>query len=114
MTQIKVNGKPYYRGGKQCVLLGKKALKNGGVTMGGINTRVALDNLSPQGIAAAEPENQQVSPSVSVIPTVIRGDSLWAIAERYLGSGTRYGEIKSLNGLSSNVIYPGQQLKIPV
>ena len=114
VTQIKVNGKPYYRGGKQCVLLGKKALKNGGVTMGGINTWVALDNLSPQGIAAAEPDNQQVSPSVSVIHTVIRGDSLWAIAERYLGSGTRYGEIKSLNGLSSNVIYPGQQLKIPV
>ncbi len=45
--------------------------------------------------------------------TVKRGDSLWAIASRLLGKGTRYTEIKKLNGLTSNIIYAGQVLKIP-
>ena len=45
--------------------------------------------------------------------TVVKGDTLWNIAERYLGKGSRYSEIKTLNGLTSNVIYSGQKLKIP-
>ena len=45
--------------------------------------------------------------------TVKKGDSLWAIAQRYLGNGSKYTEIKALNGLSSDTIYPNQILKIP-
>lgn len=45
--------------------------------------------------------------------TVKSGDSLWAIAAKYLGNGSRYTEIKSLNGLSSDTIHPGQVLKLP-
>lgn len=45
--------------------------------------------------------------------TVVSGDSLWQIAENRLGDGNRYREIKELNGLSSDTIYPGQTLKIP-
>lgn len=45
--------------------------------------------------------------------TVKKGDILWAIAQRYLGSGGKYKEIKSLNALSSDTIYPNQTLKIP-
>jgi len=45
--------------------------------------------------------------------TVVKGDSLWAIAQKLLGSGTRYTEIVKLNGLTSNTIYSGQKLKIP-
>ncbi len=41
------------------------------------------------------------------------GDTLWKIAERYLGKGSRYREIMGLNGLSDDRIYPGMQLKIP-
>lgn len=44
---------------------------------------------------------------------VVKGDSLWGIAQKLLGSGTRYPEIVKLNGLSSNIIYSGQKLKIP-
>lgn len=47
------------------------------------------------------------------IHTVVRGDSLWAIAKKYLGNGSRYPEIKKLNGLTSNTIYSGWKLKIP-
>lgn len=42
------------------------------------------------------------------------GDSLWSIAEKLLGSGNRYQEIKSINNLSSDTIFPGQILKIPL
>ncbi len=47
------------------------------------------------------------------IHTVVHGDTLWAIAKKYLGNGSRYTEIVSLNGLKSNVIYSGMKLKIP-
>lgn len=45
--------------------------------------------------------------------TVKRGDTLWGIAKSKLGNGSRYKEIKSLNGLTSDTIYAGQTLKIP-
>lgn len=45
--------------------------------------------------------------------TVKKGDTLWGIAERLLGMGQRYKEIKGLNGLTSDVIYAGQVLKMP-
>lgn len=46
--------------------------------------------------------------------TVKRGDSLWTIAREQLGKGQRYKEIKTLNGLTSDTIKPGQILKLPV
>lgn len=45
--------------------------------------------------------------------TVKSGDSLWAIAANQLGDGSRYNEIKTMNGLTSNTIYAGQTLKLP-
>lgn len=49
--------------------------------------------------------------------TVKSGDSLWAIAKKLLGSGSRYTEIYELNksiiGSNPNLIYPGQTFTIP-
>ena len=45
--------------------------------------------------------------------TVQSGDSLWAIAAAQLGDGSRYNEIKTINGLSNNTIHQGQTLKLP-
>lgn len=45
--------------------------------------------------------------------TVQKGDTLWGIAEKELGMGRRFIEIKDLNGLTDNTIYPGQVLKMP-
>lgn len=45
--------------------------------------------------------------------TVVAGDSLWGIAQKKLGNGSRYKEIMSLNGLTSTSIRPGQKLKLP-
>lgn len=42
----------------------------------------------------------------SITHTVVKNESLWAIAEKYLGSGLRYPEIKALNNLISDTIIP--------
>jgi N-acetylmuramoyl-L-alanine amidase len=44
---------------------------------------------------------------------VVSGDTLWLIASELLGNGRRYPEIKSLNGLATDTLTPGQILKIP-
>ena len=48
--------------------------------------------------------------------TVKSGDCLWRIAQKFLGSGSRYTEIYNLNRdkiSNPNLIYPGQVLRIP-
>ena len=106
VTQTTVSGKPVVKGGKTCVLLGKKVKKSTGETQSGINTWVALDNLELVESAPAEAPVYRVH-------TVVKGDTLWDLAKKYLGDGSRYPEIKALNGLASNVIYSGWKLKIP-
>ena len=105
VTQTTYKGKPVNKGGKTCVLLGKKVKKTGGDVVSGINTWVAVENLKVVS-AAKEEETYRVH-------TVVHGDTLWAIAKKYLGDGNRYPEIKELNNLTSNVIYSGWKLKIP-
>ena len=45
--------------------------------------------------------------------TVKKGDSLWRIAAKHLGRGTRYKEIMTANGMTSDRLKVGQQIKIP-
>ena len=46
--------------------------------------------------------------------TVVSGDTLWAIAERFYGDGNKYQVIADASGVSNpDLIYPGQQLTIP-
>lgn len=103
VTQVIVNGKPYTKGGKTCILLGKKVPKKGGSIVAGIMTWVAVENL--QLVSETKQDNTTY--------TVKKGDTLWEIAKKYLGSGARYTEIVKLNGLKTSVIIVGQQLKIP-
>ena len=42
------------------------------------------------------------------------GETLWGLSERFLGYGPRYNEIMTLNGLTGDMIYAGQILKIPI
>ena len=41
------------------------------------------------------------------------GDCLFSIAQKLLGSGDRYPEIKALNGLTTDILLPGQRIRIP-
>jgi len=48
--------------------------------------------------------------------TIKKGDTLWDLAKKYLGSGTKYKEIANLNKSvikDPHWIYPGQKIKIP-
>ncbi|KOP78662.1 peptidoglycan-binding protein [Lysinibacillus sp. FJAT-14745] len=45
--------------------------------------------------------------------TVVKGDTLWAIAKKYLGDGSKYTELAKLNNISNpNVIKVGQVIKL--
>lgn len=70
------------------------------------------------GIAVASTAKVEVP--VSVNPkstgsyTVVSGDSLWAIAKKYYGDGSKYNKIVTANSIKNpNLIYPGQKLVIP-
>ena len=50
---------------------------------------------------------------VSSVYRVQPGDCLFAIAQKLLGNGDRYPEIKALNGLTTDILLPGQRIRIP-
>jgi len=58
------------------------------------------------------------SPPPSSSYTVVKWDSLWSIARKQMGDGTRYTELYEFNkdviGENPNIIYPGMTLKIPI
>jgi LysM repeat protein len=47
------------------------------------------------------------------IHTVVKGDTLTELSEKYLGTSKRYREIMKLNGLKTDLIKIGKKLKIP-
>lgn len=54
------------------------------------------------------------SSSSSTYYTVQKGDTLWAIAKKYYGDGSKYPKIASANNIANaNLIYVGQKLLIP-
>ena len=50
---------------------------------------------------------------VSTLYRVMQGDCLFSIAQKLLGSGDRYPEIKALNGMATDILMPGQRIRIP-
>ena len=62
----------------------------------------------PTGAAAAPP------PPAPRTYTVVSGDTLWAIAERFYGDGNKYQQIADASGISNpDLIHPGQVLTVP-
>ncbi len=65
-------------------------------------------------VGATYQESEQPAAPSSGTYTVVKGDSPWSIAEKLLGSGAKYKELMSYNGLAEDAtIYAGQVLKIP-
>lgn len=53
-------------------------------------------------------------PPAPTIHVVVRGDSLWDLAQRFYGNPFRYHEIAAANHIPNpDLIFPGQQLVIP-
>ena len=51
-------------------------------------------------------------PAAEGLYTVQSGDTLWGIAERYLGAGTRWHDLYEINNLQSIDVFPGQVLRL--
>lgn len=64
-------------------------------------------------VAEAETEEPAPAPAARTY-TVESGDSLWAIAERFYGDGSKYQVIADASGIPNpDLIQPGQVLTIP-
>ena len=87
------DGKAVKKGGKTCVLLGEKVNKKTGKTEEGINTWVAIENLSLVGKTTTT-----TSTPAYTTYTVKEDDTLWDIA-KYCGSTV--SAIQRLNRLES-------------
>ena len=77
---------------------------------------VAVKVVSPDGKpvgSAGSSSGRTGSPAVPKTYTVQKGDNLWSIAKRFLGDGSRYGEIAKWNNIGNpSLIYPGQVLRL--
>lgn len=80
-------------------------------------SNTATDQPAPAREAAPEPEPVAAEAPAAPAPrthTVVSGDTLWAIAEQYLGDGNRYTEIAQLNNIANpDLINVGQVITIP-
>lgn len=73
--------------------------------------------------SAHAPDSSVTAPTTLPSVTVVRGDTLWDLAERHLGAGHRYTEIRDLNLgrpqpdgqalTDAHWIYPGWRLLLP-
>jgi LysM repeat protein len=98
--------------------------KEVGGAVGDIEYTIELKEYSPITYSAITVTNPKPAPRPPVANkpqpkthTVVRGDCLWNIAKKHLGSGSRWTEIynknKSVIGKNPNLIYPGQKLVMP-
>lgn len=70
-------------------------------------------DVKPTIIKTTQEVEKQVEKEEVVNYVVKRGDTLWAIASKYLGSGAKYPQIAAENNIPNpNLIYPGQVFKI--
>lgn len=134
VTAVDSGGKPVIKGGKPCVLLGRRMKKKAGKEEPGIRTWTDVDVLvkvaEPGGVPKepdpvepdpVEPDPVEPDPidpepepgEAYFMYTVKKNDTLWGIAREHLGAGALYKQIMALNGLKNDVIRPGQALKIP-
>lgn len=81
-------------------------------------TKICTVSYVDSSIAVANTRNIDTSPKQNKVTTytVVKGDSLWAIAKKQYGNGNKYTVILEANGdkiKNANLIYPGQILTLP-
>ena len=76
-------------------------------------TPAAVEEPAPTPEPESAPPPPAPEPSTQTY-TVVSGDTLWAIAERFYGDGNKYQQIADASGVSDpDLIHPGQVLTIP-
>lgn len=80
------------------------------VSGGGSTVYGWVDAKDISGNAPAESEKTYYQ----CIHVIEKGDTLWGLAIKYLGSGGRYKEIMELNNKKTTILRKGQKLKIPL
>jgi nucleoid-associated protein YgaU len=94
---------------------GDKVKVSGKAVSQEMKEKVILAVGNVEGVAAVD-DNIEGGAGEPVFHTVEKGDTLWAIAEKTMGNGSKYTEIFEANKpmLSHpDKIYPGQVLRIP-
>lgn len=94
---------------------GDKVKLSGKTVSQEMKEKVILAVGNVEGVAAVE-EDISGGDRDGTFHTVEKGDTLWAIAEKTLGEGSRYQEIFEANKpmlTHPDKIYPGQMLRIP-
>jgi LysM repeat protein len=70
----------------------------------------AEEAVAEEAVAEVAPEPEPAARTY----TVVSGDTLWAIAERFYGDGSKYQVIADASGIANpDLIHPGQVLTIP-
>jgi len=96
---------------------GSKVTLTGGVATTAEGEKIALAIGNTKGVTQVANNLVADAPHEEAkLYTVVKGDTLWKIAEKNLGNGARYTEIFEANKpmLSDpDLIFPGQALRIP-
>lgn len=82
-------------------------------TLGALLAAVMMAPAVPAALAAQQPTGAQPVPETH---TVVKGETLWGLAARYLGSGFKWRAIYEVNReaiANPHWIYPGQVLRMP-
>lgn len=73
-----------------------------------------IKEVKAEGVTVEEPAQEASKVEYYVIE---KGNTLWAIADKFLGNGSRYTEIFEANReviKDPDLIYPGQKIRIPL
>jgi nucleoid-associated protein YgaU len=79
-----------------------------------VTTAAVEEAAAPAPAEAPAPPPPPPPPPAPRTYTVVSGDTLWAIAERFYGDGSKYQRIADASGIANpDLIHPGQVLTIP-
>lgn len=94
---------------KQYKAYGNKKINLKAATKAGNSTSTAKTATK----ATVEQKRPTTGKTTPKIHTVKEGETLWAIAKKYLGDGSKYTELAKINNISNpNVIKAGQVIKL--
>lgn len=72
----------------------------------------ALDGSMIMSVQRQRTTPMSASVMQTAVVTALAGDTLWSIAKRYLGDGSKFSQLAALNGVSNSSVTAGQIIKL--